>query len=402
MATVKSYRTGTHRLVAPEVTLARVRPWLPVMGITRLANVTGLDSLGLPVVMACRPNARSIAVSQGKGLTLAAAQASAAMEAIETYHAEHLTLPLKLASWQELRYRHTLAELTGLPFSAAGLFHPHLPLLWIEGLELFSGTPCWLPYELVHTNYTLPLPPGSGSFLANTNGLASGNHFLEGLLHGIYEVIERDANTLWNCRDRVAQRHSGLDLTTVDDPVCREVLERYTAAGLHVQVWETTSDVELAAFLCQVWESAEHPFRLWPLPVIGSGCHACRAVALLRALTEAAQVRITFIAGSRDDLGADEYPSLDVAAPTLAADRHEPVRRFQDVPTWEAETFEDDLAQVTQRLDAAGIRQLIAVELTQPAFPLSVVRVVIPGLEGPHDDADYVSGPRAQAILETP
>jgi ribosomal protein S12 methylthiotransferase accessory factor YcaO len=28
----------------------------PVMGITRVANVTGLDSVGIPVVMVCRPN----------------------------------------------------------------------------------------------------------------------------------------------------------------------------------------------------------------------------------------------------------------------------------------------------------------------------------------------------------
>jgi len=52
------------------------------MGITRVANVTGLDHVGIPVVMACRPNARGLAVSQGKGLTLDAAKASAVMESI--------------------------------------------------------------------------------------------------------------------------------------------------------------------------------------------------------------------------------------------------------------------------------------------------------------------------------
>ena len=93
----KAYRRGTHRTVDPAATLARLQPHLAGMGITRIANVTGLDRIGVPVVMVCRPNARSLAVSQGKGLTLDAAKASGVMEAIELYHAEHIELPLKLA-----------------------------------------------------------------------------------------------------------------------------------------------------------------------------------------------------------------------------------------------------------------------------------------------------------------
>ena len=67
---------------------------MPTMGITRIANITGLDRLGIPVVMVCRPNSRSIAVSQGKGLTLDAAKASGLMESVETFHAESITRPL--------------------------------------------------------------------------------------------------------------------------------------------------------------------------------------------------------------------------------------------------------------------------------------------------------------------
>ena len=70
----KSFRAGTHRANSPEETLARVQPLLPVMGITRVANVTGLDYIGIPVVVVCRPNSRSLAVSQGKALTLPAAK----------------------------------------------------------------------------------------------------------------------------------------------------------------------------------------------------------------------------------------------------------------------------------------------------------------------------------------
>jgi ribosomal protein S12 methylthiotransferase accessory factor YcaO len=54
-----------------------------------------------------------------------------------------------------------------------------------------AGGVVWVPFELVSANYTLPLPQGSGCFQANSNGLASGNHRLEPIVHGLCEVIER-------------------------------------------------------------------------------------------------------------------------------------------------------------------------------------------------------------------
>ena len=57
-AVVKAFRLGTHRLVAPGETVERVRRLMPALGITRVANVTGLDTLGIAVVMVCRPKPR--------------------------------------------------------------------------------------------------------------------------------------------------------------------------------------------------------------------------------------------------------------------------------------------------------------------------------------------------------
>src|SRR5690349_14780816 len=67
-ANLKRYRRGTHRAVAPAETFARFARHARALGITRIADVTGLDYLGLPVFMAVRPNARSLSVCQGKGL----------------------------------------------------------------------------------------------------------------------------------------------------------------------------------------------------------------------------------------------------------------------------------------------------------------------------------------------
>jgi ribosomal protein S12 methylthiotransferase accessory factor len=391
---VKTYRRGTHRTVDPASTLDRVRPHLAAMGITRVANVTGLDRIGVPVVMVARPNARSLAVSQGKGLTLEAAKASGVMEALELHHAERIELPLKLASARELARTHRLVDLDALPRLAGSSFHPDLPILWIEGRNLLTELRAWLPYEVVHTRYTLPLPSGSGCFPASSNGLASGNHLLEAINHGIAEIVERDATTLWNHLDEACRARTRIDLSTIEDHDCALVLAQLERAEFAAAVWDTTTDVGIAAFYCLIIDRRhEHAHS-----GAGAGAHPAREVALLRALTEAIQVRTTYIAGSRDDLRPDEFTPAGLAHKLRRAQalmREGAVRRdFRDVPTCDSRTCAEDLAWMLDRLRAVDIGEVMAVDLTRPEFGMPVVRVVIPGLEGQDDHDRYVPGPR--------
>src|SRR5215467_3082672 len=104
-----AYLPDEARTIDAATTVARARKLFGAFGITRVANVTGLDCIGIPVVMVCRPNARSLSVSQGKGIDLDAARASGLMESIELFHAERINLPLKLGSWNDLRFSHPLA-----------------------------------------------------------------------------------------------------------------------------------------------------------------------------------------------------------------------------------------------------------------------------------------------------
>ena len=76
------------RCLTPEATLSRIRPHFASLGITRLGEITGLDSLGIPVAFATRPNSFSLSVNLGKGRDQASARASAAMEAAEIAIAE--------------------------------------------------------------------------------------------------------------------------------------------------------------------------------------------------------------------------------------------------------------------------------------------------------------------------
>ena len=375
------------------------------MGITRIANITGLDHIGIPVVMVCRPNARSLSVSQGKGVHLPAARASGVMESIEAYHAESITSPLRYCTFEELRYENAVVDIPRLPKLRGSLFHPNLKILWIEGRDLLTDQAVWVPHELVHTDFTLPLPSGSGCFPLTSNGLASGNHILEATCHAICELVERDATALWNILGTEEKRKTRLDLESIDDPQCLQLLEAFEKAKVAVGVWETTSDIGIPAFLCTIIDRETD--RIQPLyATSGMGCHPSRQIALIRALTEAAQSRLTFIAGSRDDTGRAGYRS-SMSLDTINRFQEEVVlqqksyRDFRGIKPWLGDTFNDDLDMMLRNLASAGMEQVIVVNLTKRVFNIPVVRVVIPGLEGSSQAKGYCPGERAQQRLNT-
>jgi ribosomal protein S12 methylthiotransferase accessory factor len=169
--------------------------------------------------MAVRPNSRSNAVSQGKGLDPDAARASALMESIEAWHAENLELPLRFESADVLRRSARVMELDKLP-RAVGRVAPYdVPILWVEGRDLMRDEPVFVPHEMVTMNFVAP-PEYRPLFARGSNGLSSGNHLLEAIVHGLCEVIERDAMALWFADEEDAiTKSTQVDPSSVDDPV---------------------------------------------------------------------------------------------------------------------------------------------------------------------------------------
>jgi YcaO-like protein with predicted kinase domain len=367
------------------------------MGITRLGNITGLDHIGIPVAVAVRPNSRSVSVSQGKGLELPQAMASALMEACEGFHAEEIG-PVRRLSYRQLSANDTVVDPAGL-CAGASRFDERAVISWIEGYDLLRREPCWVPAEIVHTDYTVRQP--DGYFLAGSNGLASGNHLTEAINAALYELVERDAVALWIAQPILRRAHCALDLASVGDSDCRALLARYEAAEIAVRVWNVTTDIGIAAFLCEIRDrSAGDPQRLRRYH--GSGCHPDRAVALSRALTEAAQTRLTYIAGIRDDLSPAEYeetPEAQIGDALLdALARENAAVAFRDVPSFAADDLTEDLQWALGRLRAIGIARIVAVDLTRPEFAIPVVRLVIPGLEWDPHHPNYQPGPRAREM----
>ena len=396
---LKTFTRGTHRTIAPEETLARYRQLASSMGITRLGNVTGLDCIGIPVAIAVRPNSRSISVAQGKGLTLPHALASALMEAIETFHAEDLDGRFRTARARDLASEACVANYAQLCGTGQPLA-PDEPVPWIEGVDVLSGQPCWVPAEAIHLDMRRPSKPGSGHFHVGSNGLASGNHLLEALSSAICELVERDAAAVWDARTPMRRGALRLDLGTVDDVDCRRLLDAYEDGGMRVSVWNATSDIGIAAFTCDISSRLEDASVGLPR-FRGAGCHPSRGIALGRALAEAAQVRLTHIAGIRDDLPPSAYKKrhpeqFGAALLDYRSSQAEPCS-FGAIPSFDTEDLVAEVQWELDQLRRVGAEQVIAVDLTRPDFAVPVVKVVIPGLEGNPGHPHYSHGPRARA-----
>jgi ribosomal protein S12 methylthiotransferase accessory factor len=378
LSSSKRFRDGTHRARPPKETLARARRLARRVGVTRLAHLTGLDELGIPVYSAIRPNGRSLSTSQGKGLDHAAAAVSALMESLETWHAEHMTLPVVRGSYRELAARGAVDPRT-LPHAGRARATLGARLEWVRGWDLARAAPVLVPRESVTLDCVFPRRRAP-LFDVSSNGLASGNHLLEAIVHGLCEVIERDAEARW----RAARGQRRVALDAVRDPACRALLDRFAAAGAHAAVWDITSDVGVPAYGCALIEDPRRPsWRALGL-YQGFGCHLAPEVALARALCEAAQTRVTYVAGSRDDFFPFDYERatdaelLEQIWDELAAPPDERVR-LADAPCLAGATFEDDVRTLVERLTAAGAREVIAVDLTRPELALPVVKVLVPG-----------------------
>ena len=365
---------GTHRIRRPEETWEWIRPLLPRCGITRVAEVTWLDDIGIPVFQAIRPNARTLSVSQGKGITRELARVSAAMEAVELWHSEHPALPTVTHTVEEVQpdlgYR-----VDALPLAPRHHLGPDCRLDWYPAARVRGGERSLLPASLLRLDARVAGRWAAPSFRATSNGLASGNVREEALLHAMYEVIERDASA------RAGRRGTALevDLPTVDDPAARDLLSRFAAAGVRVKVRFLPSPFGVPTFDAVIKSAT------FPVGCGGVGTHLDPGVALCRALTEAAQSRATAIAGARDDIGPEPYRDAPRTtadgspAPLLAAASGETRVAYPTVPSLSFDSLREETAHVADVIESVTGSAPLHIDLTRPEIGIPVVHVVCPG-----------------------
>lgn len=356
-------------------TLERVWPYLPSHGITRVARQTGLDRVGIPCWAAFRPNSRNLSGSQGKGLTDAAACVSATMEALEGAVAEnpHGIRRMAAAAWLDTLGEDWFNPERWLPYGTA--FDTSAGLTWIEGTDLQSGAPRWVPLDIVDMD-------GERSELSgickNTNGLASGNSVDEAAFHALCELVERDATTLWGFLPEERAHQTALDPAAFGDAAIDELVARIASSGMVLRLFDQTSDLGIPVIMAVIGPADRGGFVGELEVTAGYGAHPVASRAALRAITEAAQSRVTSIAASRDDIHSAAFDSAaaDVNLRLLGISPAAPVP--QGTPSG---TALPELLEIMRAVLARGNVGATRVVLSDPGHPYAVVKILSADLE---------------------
>lgn len=356
---------------------------LRVLGVTRLADITGLDCAGIPVVQAVRPFSKSNAVSQGKGATLRDAARSAIMESAESFLAERLD-----------HYAITVASAKSLGI-AGDTYDRHVDpavigkwqdwdIAWVEATNLTDQSKSLVPLELVHTAYVVPPADYDGVFLSSTTGLAVSEWRAHAVRHGLLECIERDAIA------RAHMQHGFLHDRRID-PNAVQSLELHALVtalrdrGFVLGLWLAPAAGGIPAVWCHVMEDCEADQAIMPNPAEGSAARFDVAGAAISAIHEACQSRLAAISGARDDIGSRNFRSVgdlarrDAHWRLLAEGRG--TAEFQDVALAPATEAPAQVDWLVCRLNAEGYSAVHVVTLdTEPLTGLHAVKVIVPEL----------------------
>jgi ribosomal protein S12 methylthiotransferase accessory factor len=369
---------GTLRDRSPEDTWELVRPRLRDYGITRVAELTGLDVIGMPVFMAVRPLATTIGVSQGKGATPLLARLSAVMEAIEMSVCErYFTTPdAFVAEAVDLDLPYTTTEITPTQRSVVS---DRFPQRWVPAVALNDGAPTFVPLRAVAMDGVADGTWRPPTQFCSGNGLASGNNLAEATIHALLEVIER-FSTAGMAETPIRQRKV-LDPRTLPGCWSRDLVEHLLDTDFWLELVECSAVPGVTTFAAFLW----HPDM--PSLYAGSGSHFLPEIAVQRALTEAVQSRMTVISGTREDMGSVSYRGLRypvppvTVEPNLSWDELSAPALGADVPS------ADVLAWLVEQVSAMSGRPVLRVDMTPPGEPFAVCKVVVPGLPEHHHEA---------------
>jgi ribosomal protein S12 methylthiotransferase accessory factor len=377
-----------------------LEPVLERVPITRIYDATSLDRLGLPVWAAVTPLALDLTVHAGKGETAQAARISAVMEAVERVSAETVD-PARVtrATFAQLRAHagpHVLdPEAFDLPFQTT--YRPDAPCDWIAGTDLLTGGEVLVALDLVLS------PAREGVCVGvETNGLAAGNVRVEAVLHGLLEVIERDAAA----RRCFLRRHGPVPperLIAIDSvPAAAAAWVRALRdAGLDLVVEELTGECNTPVYAVSASDPHFPGRERERVAFEGLGADLDPERALIRALSEVAQAHTAVLVGARDSFEGDRPVAIsrDRLIDWLTGPAS--VCSFASAAQPPPSDLADRVGVVLDRVRGAGFTHCVAVDLTRPELGVPVVRVLVPGASGPYGETARRPSRRLLAALMT-
>ncbi len=358
--------------------LARAVRAAEAAGVTRLAEVTGLDCLGVPVFQAIRPWSRALSVHQGKGLTAEAARIGALMEAIESDRAERFVAPWLSAAFADLAPYERAPALDDFAVRRGGGPSESEPLRWVVARRLDGGGPLWVPFDVVSLDFTRA---GDERLDRSSDGTGARDTMDGAALKGLLELVERDAVGAWRALPLATRSLRRLDYASIPIPAFQDLASRARSSGLRLAIYHLPAVVPLPVFVAEILEPG--PDGAARRATFGSACHPRTEEALLGAVLEAAQSRLTLISAARDDIlytatpACDGYIGLALPLPPGIAPLDWNIVLHQiEVPV------DPSVYDISSALVAAGYPGAAVVDLSGPGAEVAVAKAFSPGLGG--------------------
>ena len=383
---------GTHRIRDPKETIEINEKKLRTAGITRLTEITDLDRIKIPVFSAIRPTAQegSVSVYAGKGATREQAKASAMMEGFERYSAERQDADNErtfVDTYNNLNNKQDINVLDPkdllLPKNFTTQNVENSRLEWIEANDIISEETIYVPSNAVFHPYipTREVQPSPiAIFKGNTNGLASGNIIEESVLHGIFEVVERDA---WSIFELTKRNKKEINQDTIENDIINELFSKFNDEGIEIKLMDITADLKITT----VAASADDTVLKDPaLLTLGVGTHLDPNIAVIRALTEVAQSRATQIHGTREDTIRADFMRKSGYDHMKKMNRHyfqkeETTIDLGDIEDKSSNSIKKDIETSIEEVQKAGFEQILYTDLTREEIGINVARVIIPKAE---------------------
>jgi ribosomal protein S12 methylthiotransferase accessory factor len=337
----------------------------------------------------------------GVSTTQRGALAKALGEAVERYCSAFFAYAdLTVAAFDDLSgpatRPETYALYTDKQYAAGNLpwrpFTRTAPVSWTRGISLVTDRPVRVPAAMVFVPYHYRRDSGETPVVQPiSTGLAAGGSYASAALSALCEAIERDAFTItWQAM------LSSPRLRVDGSAVSLDLLRRFTAAGLRVELMDITTDLAVPSVLTvAIGDSLSSPAL-----AVAASTHPDPETAVVKSLEELAHTRkfarqvmdytpplpVEPEAGHPAVQEQKHHlrfycpqPSVAFAAFTWASPDE---RELGDLTTGFSGSPEQLLAETVERVRRAGL-DVIACDLTTPdvaELGLSVVRVVVPGL----------------------
>ena len=229
---------------------------------------------------------------------------------------------------------------------------------WYPGVSLTSKKTHYFPLNFIFAD----APDGFNFCSWNSNGCAAGNSIEEACLQGLFEIIERDAVSIWWYNKLLLPRiplEEVLDCTFIKS-LAEDLREEW-------QYWllDATHDLQIPVFTAIAKNSQTEEI------VMGFGCHLSAQIAAERAITELCQ-----IIDVKDKNSAKfDFQNLQLE-PYLIGNKQ--LTKKNHCLLQEPNNIKVALDLCVNQLYDKGLEVFI-VDYCRPEVPLETIKVIVPG-----------------------